>query len=171
MIYRPDITVNGNLTNNLGNEIGVNVNGVVAVVQGNQFTANHVPMADGDNVITATMVDSEGNMAEASVSVFADLSGNFIRITADTNVGISPLETTLRVEGSFPFQDPYITYVGPGDVEFLASPNENEYNVRISDLGVCYFTAEVYYEGVTYTDTVAVQIMDQVKGDAGKKIN
>ncbi|MBN1849510.1 MAG: tandem-95 repeat protein [Deltaproteobacteria bacterium] len=166
VIDRPDISVTGNVIHIAGNEIGVNVNGVVAAIEGNQFTANHVPMTDGDNVITATMVDSEGNMAESSITIFADLSGDYIRIISDMEAGISPLETTLRVEGSFPFQDPYITYIGPGDVEFLASPNENEYNVRMTALGIYCFTAEVYYEGVMYEDSITVQVIDQAIIDA-----
>jgi len=166
-ISRPDIMVQGTIPNIEGNEVGVTVNGIAAMVEGTQFVANHVPLDEGENTITATATDTEGNTAAASINVNALTTGDYIRLTADTESGISPLETTLRVEGSFSFtEEPTITYDGPGEVEFLENPNENEYTVRITTEGIYYFTVEVEYQGETYTDTVAIVIMSEAELDA-----
>jgi len=166
-ISRPDIMVEGTITNPLGSEVGITVNGIVAMVAGDQFMANHIPLEQGENTLTATAVDWEGNMASASITVYADTEGEYIRITADTESGTSPLETTLRIEGSFTFTDPYLTYTGPGLVEFLGISEEHEYDIRITGEGVYYFTAEVTdTESNTYTDSIAVVVIDQAELDA-----
>jgi len=166
-ITRPDIMVKGTAANPLGSEVGITVNGIVAMVEGDQFAANHVPLEEGENTITATAVDWEGNIAIASITVYAETEGEYIRITADTESGTSPLETTLRIEGSFTFTDPYLTYTGPGVVEFLEGPEENEYTVSMTTEGIYYFTAEVTdAESNLYTDTIAIVVLNQVELDA-----
>lgn len=131
------------------------------------FVANHVPLEEGENTITVTATDTEGNTAAASINVTALTAGDYIRITADTESGISPLETTLRVEGSFSFtEEPNLTHDGPGEVEFLENPNDNEFTVSITIPGIYYFTAEVEYQGETYADTVAIQVLSEAELDA-----
>jgi hypothetical protein len=60
-ISRPDTLILCTITNATGNETGVVVNGIVAMVYGNQFVANHVPLEEGGNTITATAMDTDGN--------------------------------------------------------------------------------------------------------------
>jgi len=106
-------------------------------------------------------------MAGASITVYAETQGEYIMITADDESGTSPLETTLRIEGLFTFTDPYLTYIGPGVVEFLGMPEENEYELRITGEGVYYFTVEVTdTESNLYTDTIAIVVLDQAELDA-----
>ena len=86
--------------------------------------------------------------------------------TAEDESGSPPFETTLRIEGSFSFtQEPSISYDGPGVVVKLDGPVDNEYKVSITTVGIYFFTAEVTYEGATYTDTIAIQVLDQVELD------
>lgn len=166
-ISRPDIMVEGTITNTTGNETGVTVNGILAVVYGDQLVANHVPLKEGENIITANATDTDGNTATASPTINALTTGDYITITADTESGISPLETTLRIEGSFSLtEEPSLSYNGPDVVEFFDSPDENEYNIRMTTEGIYKFTAEVDYQGDTYTDTIAIQVLDQAKLDA-----
>ncbi|MBW2078208.1 MAG: FG-GAP repeat protein [Deltaproteobacteria bacterium] len=166
-IYKPDIMVQGTITNPLATEVGITVNGIVAMVEGNQFMANHIPLEQGENTLTVTAMDWEGNMAIASITVYAETEGEYIMITADDESGTSPLETTLRIEGSFTFTDPYLTYTGPGMVEFLGIPEEHEYEIQITGEGVYYFTAEVTdTENNTYTDTIAIVVLNQAQLDA-----
>ena len=165
-ISRPDIMVQGTITNPLVNEVGVVVNGIVAMVYGNQFVANHVPLQEGHNIITATVTDTDGNTATASITVNATVTADYIRITANPESGVSPFETTLIVEGSFIFTGPSLSYTGPGVAEFLDSPNDNEYNVRMTTEGIYYFTAEVTVDQSNiYTDTVAVILMNTTEID------
>jgi len=142
-IHRPDTRVEGTIRNPLGLEIGITVNEVIAIVDGDQFVANHVFLEEGENTITATAVDMEGIMETASIAVFAETTGDYVRITADPESGVAPFETTLRVAGSFTFAgEPTLTYTGPGEVEFLENPKENEYTVRLTTEGVYHFTVE-----------------------------
>jgi hypothetical protein len=164
-ISRPDTLVEGTITNTTGNETGVTVNGMVAMVYGNQFVANHVPLEEGGNTITVTATDTDGNTITTSITINALTTGDYIRIAADTESGISPLETTLRIDGSFSFTESSLTYTGPGEVEFLESTSE-EYRVRMTVEGVYYFTAEVTdSQSIAYTDIVAVVVLNQAELD------
>jgi len=166
-ITRPDIMVKGTIANPLGTEVGIIVNGIVAMVEGDQFVANHIPLEEGENTLTVTAMDWEGNIASASITVDAETEEEYIMITADDESGTSPFETTLRIEGSFSFTDPYLTYTGPGVVEFLGMPEEHEYDIQITGEGVYYFTVEVTdAENNLYTDTIAVVVLDQEELDA-----
>jgi hypothetical protein len=165
-ISRPDTLVEGTITNTTGNETGVTVNGMVAMVFGNQFVANHVLLDEGENTITATATDTNGNTITTSITLYAETIGNYIRITADTESGISPLETILRIDGSFSFTESSLTYTGPGEVDFLESTSE-EYRVRMTTEGIYYITAEVTdSQSITYTDTTAIVVLNQAELDA-----
>src|SRR5512136_864616 len=104
---------------------------------------SHVPLLDGQNTITATAVDTFGHTASASITVYAGTSGDYVRIKADPESGISPLESTLRIEASFSFSNSSITYTGPGTVEFLSNPAPSEYQVRMNTPGLYAFTVQV----------------------------
>ena len=45
------------ISNTTGNETGVTVNGITAMVYGGQFVANHIPLTEGLNTITADAND------------------------------------------------------------------------------------------------------------------
>ena len=165
-ISRPYIMVEGAITNPAGIETGVAVNGILAMVSGDRFIANNVPVEQGENTITATATDTDGNTATKSIIIDAATAGGYIRISADTESGVSPLEATLEVDGSFSFTESFISYEGPGEVEFLDSTAENEYNVRIPTPGIYFFTAEVVYQSTTYADRVALVAHDPAALDA-----
>ena len=158
--------VQGTITNATAYEIGITVNGVLAMIYNNQFVANHVPLDEGENTITATATDTEGNTAAASINVNALTTGDYIKITADTESGISPLETTLRVEGSVSFTESSLTHTGPGEVQVLENPGPEEYRVQMTTPGIYYFIAEIEYQGEIYADTVAIQVLSEEELDA-----
>lgn len=165
-ISRSDIVVQGTIINTSGNETGVVANGVVAIVYGSKFVANHVPLQEGENIITAAATDAQGNTASVSITVNAETTGDYIRLTADTESGVFPLETALKVNGSFSFTESSLTYTGPGVVEYLENVNENEYTVKITTPGIYYFTAEVEgAENNIYTDTIAIEVIDEAQLD------
>jgi len=160
-INRPDVMVQGTVTSVNGLETGVVVNGIPAMVHGNLFAANHVPLQAGENIIAATATDTQGNTASNSVTVNAEASDNYIKISAMPESGISPLETRLSIDGTFSFTEPTLTHTGPGTIEYLDS-NPDEYLVRITGEGVYYFTVEATdAESNVHTDTVGVVVLDQ----------
>jgi len=164
-INRPDVMVQGTVINTNGHETGVTVNGIVAMVYGDQFVANHVPLQEGENTITATATDTVGNTASDSVTVNVEASGDYITITALPESGVSPLETRLSIDGSFSFTASSLSVINPGDVEFLES-SPDEYLASLTGEGIYYFTVQVTdAESNVHTDTVAVVVLDQAQLD------
>ena len=163
---KSDVMVKGAVTNSTGNETGVTVNGMVATVYGTQFIANNIPLADGLNTITVTATDTAGNTATTSITVNAVTTGNYIELSANPESGISPLEVTLKIDGSFSITNSTITYTGPAQPETLYS-SADEYRLRLTTEGVYYFTANVTGpDSNVYQDTVAVVVLNQITLDA-----
>jgi hypothetical protein len=169
-ISRPDVMVRGTVINLNGNETGVTVNGIIAMVDGDQFVANHVLLRPGRNTLTADAIDTDGNRAITSVTVNWDIiesNRDFISLKADTESGIPPLETTLRIDGAFSFTESFLTYTGPSEMEILEHPSAEEYRVRMTAEGLYYVTAEVRdHQGDIYRDTIAIHVLNKADLDA-----
>jgi hypothetical protein len=160
-LSKSEIMVEGTVSQQNGLETGVVVNGRIAVVAGNRFTANRVPLEEGQNQITAVATDVNGNTTTASVTVNATLPGQYLRLTANIESGIAPLETILILDSSLDPASLSVTYTGPSDVEFL-STSESEYRVRLNVEGTYFFTAEgTDSAGVSYNDTVALSVVSK----------
>ena len=160
-LSKSEIMVEGTVSQQNGLETGVVVNGRVAVVTGNRFVANRVPLEEGQNQITAVATDVNGNTATASVTVNVTLPGHYIRLSANIESGIAPFETILTVDTSLDPARLSVTYTGPGEVEFL-STSENEYRIRLTTEGTYLFTAEgTDSAGVGYNDTVALTVISK----------
>ena len=165
-INKPYVMVKGTVTNTTGNETGVTVNGMVATVYGTQFIANNIPLADGLNTITVTATDTAGNTATTSITVNAVTTGNYIELSANPESGISPLEVTLKIDGSFSITNSTITYTGPAQPETLYS-SADEYRLRLTAEGIYYFTANVTGpDSNTYQDTIAIVVLNAAQLDA-----
>lgn len=166
-IYRPDTMVKGIINNPDGIEIGINVNGTLAIVYGYQFVANHVPLEPGENIITAAATDANGNTSQASIAVVNEATDAYITILTNNEAGISPLEIMLWVNGTFSFTDPSLSYTGPGSLEIADSSDENEYNASMMDPGIYYITTEITADNSnTYTDSIAIAVLDKTQVDA-----
>ena len=164
-IFRPDVMVIGDIINTTGNETGITVNGIVATVYGNQFIANHVPLTEGSNTITAIATDTAGDTALASIIVNAVTTGDYIRLTSNIESGISPLEVTLKIDGSFSILNSTMSVAGPAMPEFLES-TVDEYRVRMTVEGIYYFTASVIGPDMNvYQDTIALVVMNETQLD------
>ena len=79
-LSRPDVSVEGTISNSSGAETGVVVNGVIARVSGGQFAANHIPLTEGQNTITVTATDTNGAAATRSIAVNVAVPDNFIKL-------------------------------------------------------------------------------------------
>lgn len=165
-INRPEITVRGAIGNPSGKETGVTVNGIIATVSGNQFVANHIPLIEGQNTITAVATDAEGGTDSNSITVNAVTTGNYIRLTATPESGISPLETTLKIDSTFSIETSSISYRGPGGVEWLSS-SVDEYRIRLTAEGIHTFTANAIGpdRNTIYQDTVAIVVQNRTQLD------
>lgn len=152
--------VKGIVTNDGNGETGVTVNGVIALMDGDEFTANHVMLMDGENRISATATDVSGNTRTDAITIYADTPGDYIELTADIVSGLAPFETTLRIDASFDFTASDISYTGPGTVTVLVNTPE-EYRVLMTMEGLYTFTATVTDElGLTYTNSIVTEAVD-----------
>jgi hypothetical protein len=115
----------------------------MAIVEAGHFVANHVPLEQGENTITVTAVDMEGNTETDSINVYVEEIANYVRITADPESGVAPFETTLRIEASFGFNASSLSHTGPGAVQVLSNPAPNEYKVAMTTPGLYVFTVQV----------------------------
>jgi len=167
-INRSDTMVRGGVTNTTGNETGVVVNGVVADVYGNEFYANHVPLEEGENVITVIATDTGGNVAETSITITADTTAPYARLEANIHSGIAPLTTyfSARTFISNTVTSYEIDFEGDGVIDYSGTGFE--------DISHTYDTEGVYLptlrvrdsQGNTYTDTIAIVVLNEVELDA-----
>lgn len=165
-ISRPDVMVRGTVDNTLGLETGVTVNGRIAMVYQNQFVADHIPLQDGPNTITALAVDADGNTREASVTVIADTSADYIRILANPDSGLSPRKTFFPIDGSFSIADSIVTCADPAAADFI-EVSHDAHTALITGEGFYFFTAAVLSpQGRHLTDMTAVLLVDQTAIDA-----
>ncbi|MBF0118890.1 MAG: hypothetical protein HQK79_08640 [Desulfobacterales bacterium] len=166
-----NVMIQGEITNSIGKEVGIIVNGAtdkIAMVNGDKFVANHVPLKDGENTIAVTAVDSEKNIAKSSVIINTAPIDNYIQLLNDLESGILPFETIIKLKATFVFSNkPYISYTGNGNVEIIETQNNSEYKVKIAAKGIYYLTVEALDEqNNSYTDTIAIQVFDQSEFDA-----
>ncbi|MFA4829001.1 MAG: DUF1566 domain-containing protein [Thermodesulfovibrionales bacterium] len=164
-INKSDVIVKGTVSNTTGNETGITVNGIIATVDGNKFVANHVPLTEGSNTITATAKDTAGNITSTSITVNASTTGDYIKITLNIESGIAPLEVTLKIDGSFSFTHSDIMVTGPAQPEVLYTGTD-EYKLRMTVEGTYYFEVSVTGpDGNVYKDTIAVTVLNKTELD------
>ena len=167
LISGSDVMIQGTIINPYGLEAGVSVNGIAALVDGDQFVANQVFLNEGENIITASATDVNGNTANDSITLYGETPENYIRFNIDSEIGIAPYESILNIESSFDLTEtPYLTYTGPGVIDLINIPDQNGYNINISDEGLYFITVESEHEGIIYSDTIAVLVMTKEALDA-----
>jgi len=161
-IAGPTVMVRGTMVNPAGHETGVTVGGVTAQVHGSEFVANHVPLQDGENLITATAMDSAGNTISASVRVLADREAGYIRLHAATYSGLPTLDTTLRVDSSFGITNPAFSCTGPEEAEISGGSVPEERRLRLPAEGIyqCTVAAEDS-QGRPYADTIVINVLSR----------
>jgi len=166
VVSAPSVSVTGTLTHADGFETGLTVNGTLAVIDGDRFTADHVPLLQGENTLTATATDAAGITLTDSVKVYAELPEDYIQLSADPVSGTSPFETTLHIDSSFEIASSQISYQGPGEVQLL-DRTIDEYRLEISTSGVYTFGVAVTDQrGHAYSDDVTVKVIDEAALDA-----
>ena len=167
LLVGPEVTIHGTITNATGHETGITVNGIIALVHDGQFVANHVPLQEGENILTVMATDSAGNTTSTFMTLHREATGEALRLTANTYTGLAPLEATLRLEGVAPIIASSLTVTGPEDAEVVLSPSATEYVVRLTAAGLYFVTAEASdEEDNQYTHTIALLVVDRLALDA-----
>ncbi len=134
-IDRPNIMVNGTFANNTGVETGITVNGISAMVYGNQFVVNHLPLQEGQNIITITVTDVDGHIQQKSISIYAVMPEHYIEILPNIESGSAPFEADLTVRGSFAVENVSLGYSGAGSVEII-DLEDNAYRIQMAAEGI-----------------------------------
>lgn len=165
-ITRPDVLVEGTFHHVKGLETGIVVNGIPAMIYGNRFAANHVPLMSGEETIRVVATDIRGFNNTADRNLNVAVSGHYITLKANPESGLSPLETSLTIDGTFSIPDSTITNSDPSAVEHIES-NADNHKIIVTGLGFYYFTATANNpEGGVCSDRVAVLVHDREEFDA-----
>ncbi|MFO7560975.1 MAG: PKD domain-containing protein, partial [Desulfobacterales bacterium] len=158
-ISRPDVMVEGTIIHSGALETGIVVNGVPAIVHGNQFAANHVPLTEGENTLTATATDTDGNVYSVEQTIDAETAENFIRILANPESGLLPLAVTLDIRGTFSIDNSVVSYSGPEPVDSVIQKLDRQ-------------ESDAPYEGEGYSEFNEDYGMRRVHGElAGRNLN
>jgi hypothetical protein len=161
-----EVTVHGTVSNATGHETGVTINGVAALVHGEQFVASQVPLQEGENILSVLATDSAGHSASTFVTVYSEATEVSLRLTADTSSGLAPFETTLRLEGNAPITASTLTVTGPGNAEVVPGLDATTYLVRLTAVGLYVVNAAASDEaGNQYTHSLALLVMDRTALD------
>lgn len=160
-IYRPDIMVKGTLVT-AGNETGVTVNGIVGMVYTTQFAVNHMPLSNGANTISVTATDTAGNTATTAITVTAVIPYPYVRLTANTESGVSPLTVNFTATTAIPnaVTTYKIDYDGNGTDDYTGSTFTN-ISHTYSTPGIYYARLTVVdYADISYVDTIAIVVVN-----------
>lgn len=158
-ITGPDVTVSGIVINTSGVETGVTVNGVPATVNGSRFTANHVPLQEGSNMLTITATDTNGLTNTATRNVTTQ-TGNYIRLTTNIESGGAPMDISLRLVGSFIITNPTLSITGPVSVTLTAGASSSEFAAKLAVEGTYTITASVVGpDGQAYSDKAMITVI------------
>ncbi len=160
--------VKGTITNTTGNETGVTVNGIIAVVYNGQFFVNHMPLQNGQNTITATATDTAGYTATTSITVNAVTTAPHVTLNANIESGIAPLTTYFSVSTSIPnaVSTYQFDYQGNGSIDYTGSTFDN-INFTYTVEGIYYPTVIVTdSQGIQYSDTIAIVVLNASQLDA-----
>ncbi len=162
-VTEPDVLVSGTVINTRGLETGITINGMSAIVTGNRFVANHVPLHTGGNAINVSATDVNGLAATATRNVTAQ-AGNYIRMTTNSESGVVPLDISLELKGSFSITRTTITATGPAPLTLVQGASPAEFSAILTTEGSYMITATAFGpDGQTYHDTVTITVFNRTQ--------
>ncbi|MFH1674072.1 MAG: hypothetical protein ABIF87_11705 [Pseudomonadota bacterium] len=169
-INRPEVMVQG--TYEAGTEgVVIMVNDTVAIpLDDGRFIANAVPLQQGENTITATTTDSNGNTDAYPITVYADELIEDLRLASNIQSGVPPLEITFTVDYSYTNIDNMIVqaemdFEGDGVIDL--NPTSTTFTHTYETPGVYYPTITLTDElGNSYTGSTAIVVYDRNTIDA-----
>jgi len=128
----------------------VTVNGVGAYLDGANFEAPNVPLANGTNTLTATVTDILDRTASASITVTGHTPGTVTSVTATAtpSTGDAPLSVTFNTTATVPGTIQLVTY------DFEGNHGNPVTATSITPMTHVYAEAGVYYPRITVQTTV-----------------
>jgi hypothetical protein len=145
-INKPSTTVVGTVTSN-ADEVWVTVNGMPAVIYGNQFVVNNLPLTNGSNRIIVNSMDSNGAMTRTETTVTADITTQSVQLSSNVMSGIAPLTVYFTLSSSLTntIASYQIDYEGDGTIDYSGSTFDN--------ISHTYSTEGIFYPKITMTDS------------------
>ena len=142
-------------------DIGITVNGIIAEIIGNEWIANNVPLTVGENILTATAIDSHGNRNAKSITIHTDDATQQVELFANITSGISQLTTYFSETTSFVPVSYQMDFEGDGIVDYTGA-SFDDINHTYTSEGIFYPTLTVTDEqGNTYSDTTAIIVISK----------
>ena len=169
----PKIEVRGTVHNPWGLETGaiigtpatLVIGGKPAVVSEGLFLAHGVPLVRGENIITVTATDIEGNTASATVAV--ESSWDLLKplnISAMDSTGVAPFDTLLSIDTNTFYSTPALSWTGPGEVEILPGNDPEHRKVRIHQEGFYQITVQATHrDGEVHEDSVSILVLNRTQ--------
>lgn len=162
-INAPFTNVTGLLDNPSLQEIGIVVNGVPALVAGNDFIANHVPLVEGENILTVKTSDTSGNNIESDIQVYGGPVSQYIALMADEESGASPMDVDFTVETRLdsPVSGSELSCTGPG-IPSISQASHTEYSALFEDSGLYICEATVIDDqSATFQDSIGINVISK----------
>jgi hypothetical protein len=159
-IGRSRLTISGVVHGELGDEVGVTVNGALAEVNGQKFIANRAPLEEGWNTLTVIATDSTGKTVESTVELFNSSPLVPIALSAERYNGVAPFNTTLSLDADLGTSITETDLKCTGSAPVLVVPADTaEYGVSFNSSGLYECLATVIDEsGQTHRDRVGLQV-------------
>jgi len=149
-------------------DVGITVYGMIAEMKGNEWIANNVPLTIGANTITATIKDSSGNSANASITANTTSLTQMVALSANITSGLAPLTTyfSITTEMPNPVAGYQLDFEGDGVVDYSGETFEDISHIYTVE-GVFYPTVTVTdNQGNAYSDTIAITVLNKAEIDA-----
>ena len=151
-------------------EAAVTVNGWPAMVSGDRFAVNDLPLPLGLSLITAALTTADGVLQKDSVTVGVDRAErSVVEITAARREGLAPFSPQFEVEGdlSAPVEEVSVQRIGPSPALNPATMRWDVLPVRdslhLTAPGLYVFEASVRTkDGATYRDRIAFHVLEAV---------
>lgn len=164
MINKAKIMVKGTIKSDT-RDIGITVNGVIAEVIGNEWTANNIPLTIGSNTIAATATDSYGNTDTKTITIYTNDITRPVGLLANIASGISPLQVFFSASTSFTPASYQMDFEGDGVIDYTGTTFENLSHIYTTE-GIFYPSITVTdYQGNTYSDTIAITVLSKTEID------
>jgi hypothetical protein len=165
------VPVTGNFDTSLAAEVGIQVNGYVALQDGNEF-ATIVPIDSQTTTVTATITDASGNqLAGDVVPITSQVPTTepllFFRPSPAIALVSQPVSFTLTSIN--PFTQIQLDGNGDGTIDFTGT-TLNGITVTFAEPGLYFPTVQVTdTSGIVFTASAIVQVLDIVQLDAQLK--
>jgi PKD repeat protein len=163
-INKAKIMVRGTIASDT-RDVGITVNGIVAEISGNNWTANNIPLTIGPNTVTAVATDSFGSGISKVIIVNANSTTQFIELSAYPASGITPLEVHFSASTTFIPVLYQIAFDGDGVIDY-SGVTLNEIDHAYTKEGISYPTIIVTdAQGNTYSDTAVITVLSKTDMD------